>query len=73
MTTTPSPLDMPSHVRPPSAWSMCESKHAYPTFGDAVRVALKRAKFVSHGLRPYRCPRCGDWHLTKRNSDWGER
>lgn len=56
-----------------TTWRMCERKHAYPSFGEAVHVAVKRAPHVAGGLRPYRCPLCGCWHLTsKPNREWRE-
>jgi hypothetical protein len=42
--------------------SICNRKLRYPTEADAVTVAA-RADFP---LRPYRCDRCGKFHLTGR-------
>lgn len=42
--------------------SICRKKARYPSEQDALAAAL-RADFP---LRPYRCDRCGQFHLTSR-------
>ena len=42
--------------------SICRKKAPYATESDALAVAL-RADFP---LRPYRCDRCWQFHLTSR-------
>jgi hypothetical protein len=42
--------------------SVCARKARYPSEADALAVA-QRADFP---LRPYRCDRCGRFHLTGR-------
>lgn len=41
---------------------MCRRKVRYATEGAALVVAIQR----DVGLRPYRCPLCAGWHLTKK-------
>jgi len=42
--------------------STCRRKMRFASEGDAVRAALGAA----FALRPYRCDRCGQFHLTGR-------
>ncbi len=42
--------------------SICKRKTRYPTEQDAIAVA-REAPFE---LRPYRCDRCRQFHLTSR-------
>ena len=42
--------------------STCTRKRRYRTEGEAVAVALAGGL----ALRPYRCDRCGQFHLTSR-------
>lgn len=48
--------------------SRCKTsgKYRYPTFDIAVHAALVSSKRRGTPLRPYECPFCSDWHLTKR-------
>jgi hypothetical protein len=39
-------------------------KHRWPTEAKALQVAANSAKRRGDTLRTYRCPDCGDWHLT---------
>ncbi|RVT41139.1 hypothetical protein ENE74_11945 [Sphingobium algorifonticola] len=43
--------------------SICLRKRRYPTLEDAAQAAVSRADLA---LRPYRCDRCGQFHLTSR-------
>lgn len=43
---------------------MCSRKARFTTEIDAKCFVLKRQR----RLRAYRCPHCGDWHLTKRRA-----
>ena len=45
----------PKHLQ-----AMCTSKRRYETRTAAQFFA------VADGLRAYRCPNCGGWHLTSR-------
>ncbi len=65
-TTRTTPATTPPVYAVASTWSMCESKRPYASFGEAVHVAVLRAAHVAGGLRPYRCPLCGCWHLTSK-------
>ena len=42
--------------------SVCNRKRRFPSQGEAAAAAIA-AEIV---LRPYRCDRCGSWHLTSR-------
>ena len=42
--------------------SICARKARYPSEQDALEIARK----ASIPLRPYRCDRCGQFHLTSR-------
>ena len=42
--------------------SICRKKARYPTKADALLIAQRAA----HPLRPYRCDRCQQFHLTSR-------
>ncbi len=46
----------------------CDSKCAYRTEAKAMLAidSLHRSKISKRALKPYRCPVCGDWHLTKQ-------
>ena len=46
-------------------WRACKRKHPYPTRQAAEDAALPRLRFAPR-LRPYRCERCGQWHLTSQ-------
>lgn len=45
----------------------CETsgKMRFPDFGTAASSALTTSRARGIGLRPYQCPDCGDYHLTK--------
>lgn len=49
-------------------------KNQYPSFRFASDVARKRMR-DNHTvvLRPYRCKRCGMWHLTSQPNKFKER
>lgn len=44
----------------------CAGKTAFQTFDDAARV-MRRIYTGSaregYGMKPYRCPTCGKWHV----------
>jgi len=41
-------------------------KLQFPDMGAAIASALKTSRLRGGlPLRPYECPACGDWHLTK--------
>ncbi len=42
--------------------SVCNRKRRFASHGEALAAAAA-AQIV---LRPYRCDRCGQWHLTSR-------
>lgn len=42
--------------------SICKKKQSYPS-GEEARAAAERADIL---LRPYRCDRCWQFHLTSR-------
>jgi hypothetical protein len=42
--------------------SICRKKARYPSAQEAQAIARK----ASITLRPYRCERCGQFHLTSR-------
>jgi hypothetical protein len=42
--------------------SICRKKARFPTARDALLIAERSAV----ALRPYRCDRCGKFHLTSR-------
>jgi len=41
---------------------ICEAKIRFADQASALQVAQQRA----FDVRPYRCDRCGAWHLTSR-------
>lgn len=46
----------------------CTGKQAWPSKGAVVRHLSKRSSRVNtktgrRGLHPYRCQRCGAWHI----------
>lgn len=41
-------------------------KYAYPSFEAAAHAALVSSRRRGVALRPYPCPDCGRWHITKR-------
>lgn len=43
----------------------CSGKRRHKTQTSAIAAALRLSR-RGHPLRVYRCPTCGDWHLTKR-------
>jgi len=43
----------------------CAPKRSYSTSLDAARIAHRRMQDGAPPLRVYRCPWCGDCHLTK--------
>ena len=45
----------------------CKNKKAYKTEAHAVKGSLGFSKFK---LKPYKCPICGQFHLTKRRYRW---
>lgn len=47
--------------------AMCLRKVRYPTEGSALVAALRRPVW----LRPYECPYCAGWHLTKHGAFYG--
>lgn len=48
-------------------YKRCEpsGKMRFPNLEEAVHSALATSRIRATPLRPYRCPDCGDWHLTK--------
>ncbi len=49
----------------------CQGKVCYPTERSAIRKGERCTEARGTPLRAYECPRCGDWHLTKR-AEWPE-
>lgn len=48
--------------------SECAGKKQYRSKADALVSASMSLRFDNAGpneLRPYRCPRCKGWHITK--------
>lgn len=41
-------------------------KRRYATYTKAVRAAIGSSKSYGKPLRIYRCPDCGDYHLTSK-------
>jgi len=46
-------------------WRACKRKTPYPSRQAAVDAAVPRLR-SARLLRPYRCERCGHWHLTSQ-------
>jgi hypothetical protein len=46
-------------------WRACKRKTPYPTPQSAIDAALPRLRSAPL-LRPYRCERCCQWHLTSQ-------
>lgn len=46
-------------------WRACKRKTRHPTRQSAVDAAAPRLRQTPL-LRPYRCERCGQWHLTSQ-------
>lgn len=44
----------------------CESKRAYRSRGAAM---IRAHHHHNYKVYPYRCPICGDWHLTHLEPD----
>lgn len=51
-----------------SAPDKCGTKHRYRDELDAIGAAIRCSAKRGTPLRVYRCPDCGDWHLTKRRT-----
>ncbi|MBA4780806.1 MULTISPECIES: hypothetical protein [Pseudomonadota] len=47
---------------PRTRLSICQRKQRFVSEDDAVRAAIA----ATIDLRPYRCDRCGHYHLTSR-------
>ena len=47
-----------------SAHSGCGAKASYPSRRDAEVGAACAERRFNMGLRSYKCPYCGQWHLT---------
>lgn len=41
-------------------------KNGYRTYRHAMKVVGRAEGVRGEGLRIYRCPECGHWHLTSR-------
>lgn len=52
---------------------MCASKHRYATKKIAMKCVIvrnrERKKIGKSPLRPYKCPYCGQYHLTSNERD----
>ena len=44
----------------------CTSKNRYATRGEARTAIAECEAHGARGLREYRCPYCGGWHLTHK-------
>ena len=55
-----------AHRREHVRYVMCVRKRGYRTEGEAIRGCLSVSAHTGGGLRPYRCPICGNWHITSR-------
>jgi hypothetical protein len=47
----------------PTPWKVAFTTRAF-AIADGRRARAGRQKAKSGQLRPYRCPGCGQWHLT---------
>lgn len=47
------------------AQSYCEGKRRFDSHKVALQVASRKRR-GDHALHPYRCARCGDWHLGSK-------
>lgn len=45
---------------------MCHSKRRFRYEDAAIRGAINASRHYGQGMRPYRCPVCGGWHLTSQ-------
>lgn len=58
---------MHRHHGPP--WRcVATGKAAYRRAGDAWRIVYALWHHAGAHLRPYRCPFCGCWHLSRRRA-----
>ncbi len=52
---------------------MCTNKHRYATKKTAIKCVTvrnrERKKIGKPPLRPYKCPYCGQYHLTSNERD----
>lgn len=46
----------------------CESKQRYRCRDEAEAAIASCAEHGVRGLRAYRCPHCGGWHLTSKQA-----
>lgn len=54
--------------------SNCQEKKQFFLKKDAKRVARIRSLRAKIHLEIYRCPNCGNWHLTSNTNDrWAKR
>jgi hypothetical protein len=71
-------------VPPGKTIKACVSKHAYPTYGEAMkwlrRTVRARSAHYDSRLEPYRCPFCPFWHIghvskpiDRRRDYWNKR
>ena len=44
---------------------MCTAKRSFPTHNAAIKAALDTSLKYGHAMRPYKCPHCEKWHVTK--------
>lgn len=47
----------------------CASKNRYATDFDAQEAARLCTEYGTKGLRSYKCPYCGGWHLTSKSQE----
>ena len=47
---------------------MCWEKHTYHTENEAIDGAIKSSRKFGP-MRWYRCPVCGEWHVTSHTDD----
>ena len=45
----------------------CTSKNRYSTRAEAREAIAACADYGTKGLREYKCPYCGGWHLTHKD------
>lgn len=49
-------------------WVACLKKKKYPTEADAQSSGAMAELLSNKRLRVYKCNRCKQWHLTKRDA-----
>lgn len=49
-------------------WYVCLKKRKYKTEAEALSGGAMQEILNPIKLKVYQCPRCKDWHLTKRDA-----